>query len=409
MLKQKIIRMAVVFNASVKEGGGYVQGFNTLLLLKKIPPKLCEPIYFSSKPENIQYLKQFGIHCHLISISLWDKIKMEFYKHMESFSIKYYYNRLLEKNVITKTFMKHKINLIYFVEPNTWVRYVHNLNYIFTVWDISHLDQPVFPEVRDRFEFERREELYEKTLRKATAVIVDSEWSKKNIIRYYRVTPDRIKILPFSLSLGIQIDEDTYQASYIDIKEKYHICGNYIFYPAQFWAHKNHTYIINAVSLLKEQYNIELYIIFAGGDQGNLEYVLETAKLLGIKHLVKNIGFVANEELPYLYRQSLALVMPTYFGPTNIPPLEAFYLGVPVFYSDLPGLVNQVGDAAILLDLKDPKTLAGGLHKLISNESFRIMKINKGKERLKVLNNDSDRLSTLIKILEEYQNILSCW
>ena len=56
-----------------------------------------------------------------------------------------------------------------------------------------------------------------------------------------------------------------------------------------------------------------------------------------------------------LYKESIALVMPSYFGPTNIPPLEAFNLGVPVLYSDLPGLKDQVGDAALLLDLNKPK------------------------------------------------------
>ena len=49
-----------------------------------------------------------------------------------------------------------------------------------------------------------------------------------------------------------------------------------------------------------------------------------------------------------LYTEALALVMPTYFGPTNLPPLEAFQTGTPVLYSDLPGMREQVGDAAIM-------------------------------------------------------------
>ena len=50
--------------------------------------------------------------------------------------------------------------------------------------------------------------------------------------------------------------------------------------------------------------------------------------------------------------------MPTYFGPTNIPPLEAFSLNVPVCYSDLDGLREQVGEAAFLMNLKNPESLA---------------------------------------------------
>ena len=78
-------------------------------------------------------------------------------------------------------------------------------------------------------------------------------------------------------------------------------------------------------------------------------------KKYNLEDQVRFTGFVSNEEINYLYSQSLALVMPTYFGPTNIPPLEAFKLNVPVLYSDLPGLRDQVNDAALLLNLNDPK------------------------------------------------------
>ena len=66
------------------------------------------------------------------------------------------------------------------------------------------------------------------------------------------------------------------------------------------------------------------------------------------------------------------------FGPTNLPPLEAFELGVPVLYSDKPGLRDQVGDAALLLDLKDPLVLANHLNKLITDPLVRTRLINAG-------------------------------
>ena len=76
---------------------------------------------------------------------------------------------------------------------------------------------------------------------------------------------------------------------------------------------------------------------------------------MNLENKVRFAGFVDDEELPFLYSQSIALVMPTYFGPTNIPPLEAFKINVPVLYSDLPGLRDQVGKAAMLIDLKNLK------------------------------------------------------
>ena len=63
------------------------------------------------------------------------------------------------------------------------------------------------------------------------------------------------------------------------------------------------------------------------------------------------LGLVPDEDIPALYEGALALVMPAYYGPTNLPPLEAVTLGCPVIYSDLPGCREQMGDAALYCDL----------------------------------------------------------
>src|SRR5205823_15069226 len=48
---------------------------------------------------------------------------------------------------------------------------------------------------------------------------------------------------------------------------------NYIFYPAQFWTHKNHVRILRAILHLKQKYNLRLPVVFAGSDQGNESYI----------------------------------------------------------------------------------------------------------------------------------------
>ena len=63
--------------------------------------------------------------------------------------------------------------------------------------------------------------------------------------------------------------------------------------------------------------------------------------------------------------------MPTFYGPTNIPPLEAFKLGTPVIYPDLDGLRDQLEGAGLLVDLHDPETLSKCLLELIRKKNFR--------------------------------------
>ena len=71
--------------------------------------------------------------------------------------------------------------------------------------------------------------------------------------------------------------------------------------------------------------------------------------------------------------------MPTYGGPTNLPPLEAFSFECPVCYSDLPGLRDQVKDAAFLLDLDNPESLVINLLDIMRNKDLVNEKIKKGK------------------------------
>ena len=129
---------------------------------------------------------------------------------------------------------------------------------------------------------------------------------------------------------------------------------------------------------------------------------------LGLSNQVYFLGFVDNEDIINLYKDSIALVMPTYFGPTNIPPLEAFTLGTPVLYSDLPGLRDQVGDSALLLDLKNPSSMSKHVYSLINNLELRKELIDSGKRRMSLM--DQSAHEKLIELIcSEFQIKVHCW
>ena len=98
---------------------------------------------------------------------------------------------------------------------------------------------------------------------------------------------------------------------------------------------------------------------------------------MGLDDRIIFTGFVPNIEIPYLYRQSIALVMPSYFGPTNLPPMEAFQLGVPVIYGNIGGSEEQLGDAVHLVDLYDENSFVDAVIAL-QNETTREGFIEKG-------------------------------
>ena len=155
------------------------------------------------------------------------------------------------------------------------------------------------------------------------------------------------------------------------------------------------------IYILEKKYNTVLNVIFSGGDKGNKKNIIHYASKLGIKNRITFTGFIPNHELISIYKMSLALVMPTFFGPTNIPPYEAFKIGTPVIYPDLNGLREQVKDAALLVDLYDPETLSKTLLELITNLNFRENIIKKGYMLYKE-NEAIDRVRILNEILKKY-------
>lgn len=283
-----------------------------------------------------------------------------------------------EHNAFERRLVADQIDLVFFPGPSILALLCENLNFVMTVWDLCHRDFPEFPEVRGRRQFECRDELYRECLPKATGILVDSELGRTNVARRYAVDPDRIVVAPF-FAPPLPNSGPEGVAS---VRAKYRLARSYVFYPAQFWAHKNHTYIIRALDLARRNYGTECDAVFCGADAGNEPHVRRIAGHLGLADGVRFLGHVPREDLAGLYQASLALVMPTYFGPTNIPPLEAFELGVPVVYSNLPGLRDQVQDAAILVDLDEPASLARVLddlvHRRIDTQPF----VAAGRKRL---------------------------
>jgi len=209
-------------------------------------------------------------------------------------------------------------------------------------------------------------------------------------------------------SRATEISEKYLEENKVNIKEKYSLKNDYIFYPAQFWSHKNHIYILEGIKILKEEFNINLDIVFSGSNKGNQKYIEKTAEEFGIKSQLNCIGFVPNKEIPHLYKQALALVMPTYFGPSNIPPLEASLYKCPIIYSDLDGLNEQMKNKALFVDLKNPRSLCENLLKIIKNDD-EVNKLKLNAYEHIISSDTSEHWRKAKQVFDNYRIIQKTW
>jgi glycosyltransferase involved in cell wall biosynthesis len=297
------------------------------------------------------------------------------------------------------------IDLMLYPVP-TVLSFEIGLPYVMAIPDLQHRLQPEFPEVSANGEWERREYHFRNGARYATLLLADSEVGKEDILNFYGpygVTPDRVKVLPFipACYLTLDVSESERQR----VRATYSLPERYLFYPAQFWPHKNHIRIVQALGLLKQAHQLKIPVVFCGSYDGEIRErtfreVMTFRSQLGLEGEILYLGYVPNEDMSGLYAGAAALVMPTFFGPTNIPVLEAWAFGCPVLTSDIRGIREQAGNAAVLVDPRSVEAIADGIYQLWNDASLRHILADEGRQLLATYR-PGDYRQRLIEILEE--------
>jgi glycosyltransferase involved in cell wall biosynthesis len=90
---------------------------------------------------------------------------------------------------------------------------------------------------------------------------------------------------------------------------------------------------------------------------------------------------VAEADLPTLYRQSKAFVLPSYYEGFGFTLLEAMGCGTPAVVANRASLPEIAGDAAILVDPDDPESIADALYRTMTDNAQRAQMRQRGLER----------------------------
>ena len=218
-----------------------------------------------------------------------------------------------------------------------------------------------------------------KTIAKcAYKIICESEFVKNDITKFTNTNPAKVVIIqsppPDNL---VNCLFNKYK--YIKIKKKFKLPDNYLIYPAQTWPHKNHLKLLEAFSIVNKNH-LDINLILTGNTNNNYKYIIKRIYELGISNKVKHLGCISYEELLYVYKMSIMLVMPTLFESVSIPIYESFFLKVPVCASNVLAIPEQVGDAGILFDPNDVYDMADKISILLNDEKLRNEKKDLGFE-----------------------------
>lgn len=219
------------------------------------------------------------------------------------------------------------------------------------------------------------------SVKKAKHVLTISEFSKQEIVNLYKTNPEKITVIYPGY------DKDTFHAKIPktkqqQVRKKYGIDGKYFIYVGTLQPRKNLSRLIDAFANL-ENHSVKLVL---GGKKGWLfDQFFDQVKRLGLEKRVIFPGFIPNEDLPGLFKSSLAYVLPSLYEGFGMPPIEAQAVGTPVVVSKVSSLPEVVGASGIYIeDPTSTENITAALEKVLSlKKSERLAIIEAGKENVK--------------------------
>lgn len=233
---------------------------------------------------------------------------------------------------------------------------------------IHDLTWKIFPEYHEERIIKAHEKKLEKTIKYHDTIIVDSQSTKNDLLRFYPEVDQNLVHVIYP-GIGEEFHPATDKNKIRQILTKYSVLNTkYLFYVGAIEPRKNLVMAINVFNeLIKDSRFSNYKFIIAGRAGWRKESVFQRVIELNLQDKVKFIGFVEDEDLPYLYSvASLTVYLSSYEG-FGLPPLESLACGTKVIAGNNSSLTETI-DKEFLVDVNDKNKILEKMKYLLSNK-----------------------------------------
>lgn len=245
------------------------------------------------------------------------------------------------------------------------------------VCDLQHKDYPHF---FDSDEIYARESFLGEVQKRADAVICISESTRQAVLKHLKTNPDKTHTIHISIHSRLiehNINKIEQQL------QKLRINNPYMFYPANFWPHKNHRMLLTAYGMYISRHpESRLDLVFTGALDEAQHKLQSDVKQMGLERRVHFLGYLPEDQLTAVWQGCSFLVFPSLYEGFGIPVLEAMQFGKPVICSNVTSLPEVAGDAALYFDPRKPEEIVKNIEKIMGNEELYADLVRRGNERL---------------------------
>ena len=281
--------------------------------------------------------------------------------------------------------ISQRSKLDYFFSPNlNFTALSKDTKHILTVHDLSFKFYPQF--------FSIKQKLWhwavgpKKQCQQAGTIFTPSENTKRDIIDYYQIPPEKIKVTPGAVSEIFSnpiTDKET-------VKQKYNLPNKFILFLGAVEPRKNIIGLIEAFELALASPKLSeggYSLVIAGSGRGwKNKKIYARALASPLRDKIEFIGYVDAEDKPALYSLSELFVYPSFYEGFGFPVLEAMACGVPVITSNRSSLPEITNQAAYLVNPNRPAELAEAMIKMLVDTNLKEHFKKIGLEQVKKFN-----------------------
>ena len=216
--------------------------------------------------------------------------------------------------------------------------------------------------------------------RKANRILTVSEASKRDILRFFKVPPEKVEVIYNAIDERFLAPANPERMDLV--KQRYQLDHPFVLYVGNIKPHKNIERLIGAFARVRARgCDPDLRLVIIGDEISKYPGLRQSVHKHKLDKYVRFLGFQPTDTLAALYRLARAFVFPSLYEGFGLPPLEAMACGTPVVTSNLSSLPEITGGAALLVDPYDVEAIADAMCQAVTNDALRADLISRGIQR----------------------------
>ena len=397
------MKIAILFEGNPKKPGGFYQSLQSASILNEITDDRFKLEFICLEKETYNLLKKKEFKVKLFDNSFYKKI-FNFFSNFK------FFNNLILNYKIQHPFFsflsKNDYSLIIFLSPSVLSYHCGKINFIINIWDIDHKKNSPYPEHRINYNFIKREQLINYSIFHSFKVIVPEEKTRDELIKIYNCDENKLIVQSFIPYLPKLFEKKEKNTDFKKLFDSFKLPNKkIILYPATFWPHKNHKYLIDAAKIFKN--DNDYIFVFCGADSGNLSFIKDEIKKFSLESSCITLPLVDDLELISLYLYSYAVAMPTTGGPTNLPLYESFYFKKIIFYSEHLLKEKELLENLVPINIQEPNDFCKKISK-IKDADIKLI-TDRASEFYKKRCSFENFKTKYLSIIEDFLNNRSKW